>query len=578
MANISVTGNYTNCTSDSKGSIDTTEITNLEIIANDGFVFTQDTPITVTGMNGSSFPPDKSYNPVDNPTFFTENNTVFSQKWSRIIGIGTTKATVTATAKQDAPPPDEKATWSQTVNQCKTNVGDTTVPKGFTLIVTAQSGYEFTKDRYVTLTYNDGTTGKDFIYDPVNKPTYFSQNNTVCTIPLSENWNNTKAINLLANTSIIVEPKEPITYNDKLTHVTSNLINNVKYDPSKTVVLTAEEGHSFQTDIMVTYRRTYHPSKRITFYPTDPKDAKYFNEDKTVFTHVIEDVNIPDPNDPMDYWDCFSVEYVATAKEIYDGDDNDVIDGLTTPFANVYSASDGVLSALANDRWLVTGSDYIDMGEYLYNVYKYPLAIDPALISTDQIKIKLGRYETKTSSNYFLRTRVKFDLGKIKVDEEYHNVYDYRNVTCLIHVPYSDPIQIDSTYVIGQELQLYYMLDLYNGTTTLEVYSTKIANELVFRQPIEVAYDIPFMKQSYNDVKGRLGKYLSNRINIAYIEVIRPIPYDTMSEQGKEGKEVKMLSEFKGYVEVKDVHLDTKATDVEQDHIRQLLRSGVYIN
>lgn len=566
----------TRCSSNFEEGGEITQNDTLILKANKGYFF-DDMKATIklkVYKGGTSKQYD--YDAYTNPELFSDGARTFTLPFSQVWDA-TTRIVVTAQGDVDPNPPEE-ATWSETVHNATSNIKTTTVLKSDTLIVTANQDYEFTKDRAITLTYNDGTISKDYSFDPVANPTYFTVNNTVFTIPLSEKWDKTKAINLLANTSQVIPPRDPMTYMDKLTHVTSNLTNNVKYDPSTTVVLTAEEGHSFQTEITVVNLRRSHPTKRRTFYPTDPLDAKYFNDDKTVFTHRLDDIFIPNPNDPMDYWDVLNATYTATAKEIFTGQDDDVIDGMTTPFANVYQASDSVLSAIVNDRWLVTGTEFIDMGEYIYKVYKYPFALDPILVSQDTIKIKLGRHETKTLSKYFLRTRVKFDLGKITVDEEYKNVYDYRDVTCLLHVPYSDPIPIDSTYVIGQEVQLYYMLDLYTGTTTLEVYSTKIANELVMRQDIQVAYDIPFMMARYNDVKGRTGKYLSNRVKTAYIEVVRPVPYDTMSEQGKEGKEVKMLSDFKGYVEIRDVHLNSNASDVEQARIIQLLNNGVYIN
>lgn len=566
----------TYCSSNFEEGGEITQNDTLILKANKGYFF-DDTKATIklTVYKGETSK-QYDYDAHTNPELFSDGARTFTLPFSQVWDE-TTRIVVTAQGDVDPNTPEE-STWSETVHNATSNIKTTTVLKSDTLIVTANQDYEFTKDRAITLTYNDGTVSKDFSFDPVTNPTYFTVNNTVFTIPLSEKWDKTKAINLLANTSKVVPPRDPMTYLDELTNVTSNLTADVKYDPSTTVVLTAKEGHSFQTEITVVYLRRSHPTKRRTFYPTDPSDAKYFNDDKTVFTHRLDDISIPDPNDLMDYWDVINATYTATAKETYKGEDKDVIDGMTTSFANVYLASDSVLSALTNDRWRVTGEQYIDMGEYIYSVYKYPFALDPKVVSADRIKIKLGRHETKTDSKYLLRTRIKFDLGKIKVDEEYNNVYDYRNVTCLLHVPYSDPIPIDSTYVIGQEVQLYYMLDLYTGTTTLEVYSTKIANELVMRQDIQVAYDIPFMMARYNDVKGRTGRYLSNRVKTAYIEVVRPVPYDTMSEQGKEGKEVKMLSEFKGYVEIRDIHLNSNASDVEQARIIQLLNNGVYIN
>lgn len=512
------------------------------------------------------------FNKDTHPTLFNAENKTFTLTLADYWSEDLESVSVTANAK-------DYVTYSETLIRATSNISGTEVEQDDVLILTADNGNSFqyvvgeNSDIKVTKVVNGKSTTTP--YSPKWDSKYFSNHDTTFTLPLAEIWESgITSVSVYAKAFELPMPTEVTVYQE-LVNVTSSLgvgdedgtVYNV---PLNTVVtLTARHGHEFQDGIQVSWLSMYgNPPVRKTFHPTADTDAHRFNEDKTVFTIAL---------DEFANYDTGFVSIIATAKQKYLGDDT--IEGRTTAFANIYYADDSVLSNVVSDRWLDTGSGYIDFGEYIYAVYKYPIKIDTTeFVSDDPVPIKMGRHAGVTQSKYFLRSRVNFDLGTIAVPEEYENVYDYRDVTCLLHLPYANPIEIDYTYVIGSGIQLLYLLDLYNGTTTLEVYSDKIEGGLVLRQDIEVAYEIPFMKLAYNDVKGKIGRCISNRVQTPYIEVIRPIPYDSESEQGKEGKEVGKLSEFTGYVEVRDVKLEGVITEQEREKIINLLTNGVYIN
>ena len=512
------------------------------------------------------------FNKDTHPNLFDTANKTFTLTLADYWSDDLKSVSVTASAK-------DYVTYSESLTNSTSNIKKNEVEQTDVLILTADNGYSFqylvveNSDIKVTKVVNGKSTTTS--YNPQWNSKYFSNKDTTFTLPLAEIWESgITSVSVYSKAFKLPMPTEVTVY-QQLVNVTSSLgagnkdgtVYNV---PLNTVVtLTAKDGHEFQDGIQVSWLSNLgNPPNRRTYHPTAETDASYFNKDKTVFTFNL--------NEHANYDTAF-VEIIATAKKKYLGDDT--IEGRTTAFANIYYADDSVLSNIVGDRWLETGSGYIDFGEYIYAVYKYPIKIDKTeFVSDEKIPIKLGRHAGATKSKYFLRSRIKFDLGTIAVPEEYHNVYDYRDVTCLLHLPYANPIEIDYTYVIGSRIQLLYLLDLYNGTTTLEVYSDKIEGGLVLRQDIEVSYEIPFMKLAYNDVKGKIGRYISNRVQTPYIEVIRPIPYDSESEQGKEGKEVGKLSKFTGYVEVRDVKLEGAITEQEREKIINLLTNGVYIN
>lgn len=443
------------------------------------------------------------------------------------------------------------------------------------IIVSAKENYDFRNG--VTVVYTRNGINERINYTPKNNPENFSEDSIDFYLNIADVWtDDLQKIEVIANAEEIPPAKEALI-NFILENNTSNITGKyIKEDED--LVLTADEGFEFGDLIKITITRQMNVGTTQTYLPNSASDSKYFNDDNTVFTLNMSEI--------WDY-DTYIILVEASAKESYKGDDDEDITDSSTDFANIYYADSGILSNIASERFSKAqtgglegqGDLPIDMGSYIYQVYKFPLKFTDDLISESESKIRMGFYPLESTSRYMLRSRVKFDLGTITVPETYNNIYDYRDTECLLHVPYAEPIDIDPSYVIGQMVDLAFFLDLYNGTVTLEVYSDKIAGGLVQRvDDVPLAFDIPFMQPQYNSVLNRVGGYINNKVKTPYIEVVRNIPYDQDTIFGKEGKEYGRLNEFEGYVEVADLDLSTNAKREEQEQIESLLNQGVIIN
>lgn len=448
------------------------------------------------------------------------------------------------------------------------------------LIVSAKKGYEFNESG-ITIVYTRNGVNERITYKPKKYPDLFDSEGQELiqkfTLDFETVWSDDlQEIEVIALAEEPPPPRETIL-NLVLENATANIEGN-KINEIQDLVLTANEGFEFKDQIKMTLTRQLNVAITKTFFPNSVTDSKYFNEDNTVFTLNMSEI-----------WkhDLQILLVESNAEETYTGGDDEDITDSTTDFANVYYADSSILSSISAERFSKSqtggtegqGDLNIDMGSYIYQAYKFPLKFTADLISETVSKVQMGFYDLETTSKYMLRSRVKFDLGTIQVPESYHNIYDYRDTQCLLHVPYAEPIEIEPTYVIGQMVDLTYFLDLYNGVVTLEVYSDKIEGGLVQRvDNLPLAFDIPFIQPTYNSVTNKVGGYISNKVKTPYIEVVRNIPYDVSTIFGKEGKEYGQLQTFEGYIEVSDLDISTTASRSEQEQIEALLGEGVIIN
>lgn len=470
--------------------------------------------------------------------------------------------------------------YSTQLENAVSNIYRNEVDSNDQLIVSAKEGYEFNESG-ITIVYTRNGVNERITYKPKQYPDLFDSEGQEFiqefTLDFGTVWtDDLQEIEVIALAEEPPPPKEAIlelVLENATVNIEGNRINEIQ-----DLVLTANEGFEFKDQIKLTLTRQLNVAIKKTFFPNSATDSKYFNEDNTVFTLNMSELWV---------YDLQFVVIESSAEETYTGGDDEDITDSTTDFANVYHADSSILSSISAERFSKSqtggtegqGDLNIDMGAYIYQAYKFPLKFTADLISETVSKVQMGFYALETTSKYMLRSRVKFDLGTIQVPESYHNIYDYRDTQCLLHVPYAEPIEIEPTYVIGQMVDLTYFLDLYNGVVTLEVYSDKIEGGLVQRvDNLQLAFDIPFIQPTYNSVSNKVGGYISNKVKTPYIEVVRNIPYDVSTIFGKEGKEYGQLQTFEGYIEVSDLDISTTASRSEQEQIEALLAEGVIIN
>lgn len=265
-------------------------------------------------------------------------------------------------------------------------------------------------------------------------------------------------------------------------------------------------------------------------------------------------------NDGYNY--ILNDEYVAVKKVEKIGE-----------FTRLYNPLESELTELAKVRF----QNDVDMGQYITALFKIPFAIPTDLITEEKRNIVLGTLDTNVTANGLTTYNMVVDVGTITVPEKYHNVYDYIDTECILNLPYFDKVYLSNEFVIGQTLRIEYIIDLYSGNATCNIYSS-FTGGIVESTNGVIACNIPFVQKTNNSVVGLISNINKNIIDTAYIEVIRNKPYNVETVFGAETIDFGVIGSYTGYIEVSDVVLNSSATNEEKNEITNLLKEGVTIN
>lgn len=246
-----------------------------------------------------------------------------------------------------------------------------------------------------------------------------------------------------------------------------------------------------------------------------------------------------------------------------------------TGFNHLYLVDKNILKSLASERFATGGTSTIDLGTFIINVLELPFKLDDSLKGVES-NIVLGHTLANTKAVELLNDELIIDFGTIHVPNKFNNSYDYMNTEIRLHVPFSNVINLDVNYVVGYDVNVKYIVDLYTGDGTINVSSSKI-NKVIHSETVKIGRNIPFTRHN-NDVVNNISSknVVNNEILTPYIEVIRNIPYydDVFTN---EVVTYGQLNNVKGYVTVNNIILNSIATQQEKNEIVNLLRNGVYI-
>lgn len=245
---------------------------------------------------------------------------------------------------------------------------------------------------------------------------------------------------------------------------------------------------------------------------------------------------------------------------------------------NVYKIDASILSSVNKERFVtITGSDSLfDYGQYILSVLQFPFDIPANQILSPE-NIQLANRQLSVSANKLATDKIKIDLGEIVVPDTYGNMLSYANTNAVIHLPLAPSIVLDLEYVIGQKLGVYYLLDCYTGTATINVTSTKLAAVISSTQ-VNIGVRVPYMADSYTAPENTgVMAGGNNGVKIPYIELIS---HDAILPNGFFTVPVvdeTLISSQTGYIKVDNVELVTGALGNEKAQIISLLNSGVII-
>lgn len=376
----------------------------------------------------------------------------------------------------------------------------------FTNPVIIQKGYELRQpiaveftdknDKTTTLTYGSGSN------------VYFDGDT-----PNKNKWNLTintgyKKLNIKAGqTKYKTYQLEPTLQNAKIIEpqAIEDDYGKTRYylDPKHTTIkLQANDGYTFESDGSLTYQRDILDQGTLTIKATHTNTAT---------------VTLPTDID-WSKQEFFILTMGAVKSEIVE---------TTGGFTNIYKADYNNLLKFSNEVIVKltggasAGIQSYDVTPYINNLIMLPFNVPTGEKSTIVAGNETFNTQLPTVDNNYLTV----DLGKIKVDEQYKNGFDYYQVKTRLMLPYTNMIELDPKHVINQTVSIKYIVNVVNGDTTINLSNN---DDLFYSTQVNLASEIPFIssatKGSQYTVINQLKTVFRNSIKQAYIIIEQPTP------------------------------------------------------
>lgn len=376
----------------------------------------------------------------------------------------------------------------------------------FTNPVIIQKGYELRKplaveftdknNKTVTLTYGSGSN----VYLDGDTPNKNKWNLTVSTgykklnIKAGQTKYKTYELQTTLQNAKIIEPQ-----------AIEDDYGKTRYylDPKHTTItLQANDGYTFESDGSLTYQRDLLDRETLTIKATHTNTAT---------VTLPSDIN-------WSIQEYFMLTMGAVKSEIVE---------TTGGFTNIYKADYTNLLKFSNEVIIkITGGQGAGIQSYDVTPYINNLIMLPFNVPTGEKSTIVAGNETFTTqlptvdNNY-----LTVDLGKIKVDEQYKNGFDYYQVKTRLMLPYTNMIELDPKHVINQTVSIQYIVNVVNGDTTINLSNN---DDLFYSNQVNLASEIPFIssatKGSQYTVINQLKTVFRNSIKQAYIIIEQPTP------------------------------------------------------
>lgn len=425
----------------------------------------------------------------------------------------------------------------------------------FTNSVIIQKGYELRKplaveftnknDETTTLTYGSGST----IFFDGDNPDKNKWNLTINTgykklnIKADQTTYKTYRLNPTLQNATIIEP-QPIEEDGAVHYY---------LDPKHTTItLQANEGYTFENDGSLTYNRNELEQETLTIKATHNNTAS---------------VTLPSDID-WSVQNIFTITMGAVKSEIVE---------TTGGFTNIYKADYPNLLKFSNEVIVKTtgsgsgGTLSYDITPYIDNLIMLPFDVPTGEKSTIVAGNETFTTQLPTVDNNYLTV----DLGKIKVDDQYKNGFDYYQVKTRLMLPYTNMIELDPKHVINQTVSIQYIVNVVNGDTTINISNDA---DIFYSNQVNLASEIPFIssanKGSQYTVINQLKTVFRNSIKQAYIIIEQPTP--VLNSDFYPTNEKGTLKGYTGNVKASLLNnMDINSNDLNA--LQNLLETGVKI-
>lgn len=225
------------------------------------------------------------------------------------------------------------------------------------------------------------------------------------------------------------------------------------------------------------------------------------------------------------------------------------------------------------------GEKTTDHKKQVIGMLELPFVVSEDFIVEPQRPINLGNYATGLNGDLLESDLYRINLGSINVEDDTGNSLSRINTVCIIHLPYTESLTINSEYVIGETISLEYVINLYDGLTVANISSSKI-DGVILSQNIDLNVAYPFARGDYipamNDPHN-IVMSVFNGVNTPYIEVMQNTAILTDGFFTVPVIDETTIGNCDGFVRVENVDLKTTATTQEKETIISQLNRGVIL-
>lgn len=239
-------------------------------------------------------------------------------------------------------------------------------------------------------------------------------------------------------------------------------------------------------------------------------------------------------------------------------------------FITLYKPSGDNMESLANVRFYKdTNGNYIDLGQYISNVYRTFFAIPTSKSAT----LNLGGYSTNINTPVIENDTITLNCGSVAVIGKYNNIMDYNNTTIEIFLPFVGMVTLDTSKCIGKTLTLTYIVNLVNGKGIITLIDND--NIIVYNGSCECTFKVPYKVNQLDTIQGDISiesNYLLGFTPYIIIRRDKSIDTATKSDIGTIA-----LATYNGYIKGRLLNNTILATEKEKAEIETLFNNGVYI-
>lgn len=246
-----------------------------------------------------------------------------------------------------------------------------------------------------------------------------------------------------------------------------------------------------------------------------------------------------------------------------------------TPFNKLHLMNEKALTDFSKVRLVETdenGNEIFNYSQYIVNMLQLGFKIPDDYIAGDSV-IRLDILNTGIVTPIFSTDRVAIDLGQIPIPAIDSSV-DLTGAVYELFTPFiADPIELDYSLIGGKTLKVEYVLDLYVGDVTINVYTdtetaiVSVAKSIGRNVPIKLSTETNYTISGTNGViNGLMRAYVRHSKAI----LVEGSFTNLISKSGQ-------IGDYKGYLEVENIELAGNMLANEKDSLINLLNSGVII-